>query len=1013
MGNVLSRQGLRNSLRHIPLRMVLVMPFVLQVTTAVGVTGWLSIRHGQQAVNQVASELRTAITHHIDHKLNVYLATTHRVNQLNYDAIQLGQLDPNDSEALFRHFMQQSESFPEVDSVFFGHSNGEFVGHNQVLGAGGHQLMRGGPGVGGYMQFFEVDQRGQPQRLIQQTPAWVTTTRPWYHAAVQAQQPVWGEIFPYHAYPVLALPTSRPVYDAEGRLLGVLGNNFFLSQISDFLAEMEISEHGQAFILDRDGLIVASSTLPLPFEVVEGKTRRLYSVISDDPLIRASSQMLLRQYGGYFDQIKAPRQFEFRLDRERQFMQVAPFGQDQGLNWLIVVVMPEQDFMASINLNRRYTIGLCMLSLAAALGSGLLTSRWITRSIHGVSRAAEALAQGHFHQSLPASRLEEIERLGQVFNTMATQLESSFNHLQTSKEDLEAANAEIQQQSALFRLMAENMTDLISLHSPEGQYQYVSPSVEWLLGYQPENLLGEHPCSLVHPADAKDCNPGDHPSILAGESIKATYRMRHKLGHYVWIETITRPILNDAGVVVQLQTASRDVTETMRMRKQLQHDAFHDSLTGLPNRKLLQDRLEVALHRTCRHRHYHFAVLFLDVDRFKVVNDSLGHLIGDELLIEIASRLRTVVRPTDLAARLGGDEFIVLLEDVADLAEVITLTEYILTALRRPLQLSSQEVFATVSVGIVMGDNTYQESSELLRDADIAMYRAKGKGRDGYEVFNTGMHEQAIARLQLETELRRALLEHPEEFVLYYQPIIDIPTANVKGFEALVRWQHPQRGLVPPGEFIPVAEETGLITPLSYHLMTTACNQLKTWQVTYPRAADLTISVNLAAVQLHSPNLIPQIDAILSQTGLSPRHLVLEITESMLIDDIETTLAALHALRQRAIAISVDDFGTGYSSLSYLYQFPLNHLKIDRSFVSQMQTSPHHHKIVETIVTLAHQLGLKAIAEGIETQEQLSTLRRLSCDQGQGYWFGRPQPPSAIEAWLHQAIGQYCLWPVA
>lgn len=1006
-----SRSLLSHPLRHLPLRVWLVVPFVVQITAAVTVTGWLTLRHGEQAVNQVAGQLRTAVSQQIEQELNAFLTTPHLINQLNDDAIQLGQVDPDDPEALFRHFLQQSQRFPTVDSIFFGHVNQEFIGQSN-LGPGQHQRMQGGPSLGDAVQFSTVDDNGEIQTIQQTTPGWDTQTRPWYLAAVRQGGAVWGEVFPYHAYPVLALPTSRPVYDAEGDLLGVLGNNFFLSQISDFLATISISEHGQAFILDRKGFIVASSTLPDPFVVVEDRPQRLYSVTSQDPLIRASSQFLLRQYNGYLADALAPQQFEFQWDGQRQFLEVMPFREQAGLDWLIVVVVPERDFMATIEASRRYTLLFCLVAFAVALGLGLLTSHWIAQPIYRMRRAAQAIAQGELHQHLPPCRLNELEQLVLAFNTMAYRVATTVQDLQRSKADLEAANVEIQQQSACFRLMAENMTDLVCLQTLGGQFLYVSPSVEWILGYQPSELVGTCLCDWVHPADAPTCYHSGQRQVLAGDSTKTAYRMRHKLGHYIWIETLTRPILNDLGEVIQLQTASRDVTETMRMRKQLQHDALHDSLTGLPNRKLLQDRLDVALHRARRHEHYRFAVLFLDVDRFKVVNDSLGHLIGDELLIEIASRLRSVARPADLAARLGGDEFILLMDDVADLTEVIGLAEKVLATLRDPLHLSSQEVFATVSVGIVMGDATYADASELLRDADIAMYRAKHKGRDGYEVFNSAMHAQAITRLQLETELRRSLLEHPEEFILHYQPIVDLATAAVQGFETLVRWQHPQRGLVPPNDFIPLAEETGLIVPLSYHLMETACRQLRTWQDHYPQAQALTISVNLAAMQLHSPSLLAQIDAILTHTGLNPQSLVLEITESMLIDDIQATLAVLHALRQRSIALSIDDFGTGYSSLSYLYQFPINHLKIDRTFVSQMQTSPHHYKIVETIITLAHQLGFTAIAEGIETEADRHILQQLTCDLGQGYWFGKPQPAAAIDAWLSQTLGQICLGAV-
>jgi diguanylate cyclase (GGDEF)-like protein len=396
-----------------------------------------------------------------------------------------------------------------------------------------------------------------------------------------------------------------------------------------------------------------------------------------------------------------------------------------------------------------------------------------------------------------------------------------------------------------------------------------------------------------------------------------------------------------------------------------------------------------------------------------VVNDSLGHLVGDELLMEVASRLKAVLRPSDLAVRLGGDEFIVLLEEVGHFEMAQAITEQLLETLRQPFQLSSHQMFATVSLGLVMGDARYQSALELIRDADTAMYRAKAGGRDGYQTFDSGMHDRAIARLTLETELRRALNNHPEEFVLYYQPIVDLQTAEVTGFEALVRWQHPQRGLIMPGEFIPVAEETGLIAPLSYWLLELACQQMATWQSTYYQAKALTVSVNLSALQLHNTDLLHRVDEILSRTGLLAHSLVLEITESMLIDNIDGTIRVLNGLRQRGIALSIDDFGTGYSSLSYLYRFPISSLKIDRSFVGQMNTSPSHETIVHTIINLGRQLGFRAIAEGIETPQQVSTLKRLGCDHGQGYWFGKPQAAVDIDTWLAQSRAHYRPYPVS
>ncbi|MBD1875694.1 EAL domain-containing protein [Nodosilinea sp. FACHB-131] len=1014
MGRRFPKLPNRGPFSRIPLRLLLVVPFVLQVAVAVGLTGWLSLQQGQRAVNEVASQLRSTVSHHIHHEMETLLATSHLVNQLNYDAIALGQVDPADSEALFRHFMQQSSTFPHIDSIMFGNANGEFVGHTN-LGQQAHQRMRAGPSLDNHIEFVEVEAAtARSTRVVSSTPNWNTQTRPWYRAAVQAHGPTWGEIFPYHAYPVLAISASRPVYSDGGKLLGVLANNFFLTHISHFLQEISISKHGQAFIMERSGLLIATSNDAKSYTVVDGRPQRVYSVISPDPRIRASARLLLNQSGGAWGSIQ-PQQTEFWLDHERQFMQVDTLQDDYGLDWLIVVIMPEADFMGAIETSRRNTIALCTLALAGAIASGLYTSRWITRPLTAFSSASQAIAEGHLNQAIGPTGLQELEGLAVAFNRMAMRLESSFGELQRSKVQVERANAEIQQQAALFRLMAENMSDLICLHGVDGIYLYVSPSVEWLLGYSPEDLIGLQPRSLVHSDDLVNyqMHLQTSPTRRASNPTPVVYRMRHRQGHYIWLETFTRSIVDSTGVVVQLQTASRDVTDQVRLRRQLEHDACHDSLTGLPNRKQLQERLEMALKRSHHQSQYRFALLFLDIDHFKVVNDSLGHLIGDELLMEVASRLKALLRPTDLAVRLGGDEFIVLLEDIGHFEMAQAMAEQLLETLRQPFQLSSHQMFATVSLGLVMGDARYQSALELIRDADTAMYRAKAGGRDSYQTFDSGMHDRAIARLTFETELRRALINHPEEFVLYYQPIVDLQTAAVTGFEALVRWQHPQRGLIMPGEFIPVAEETGLIAPLSYWLLELACRQMATWQSTYYQAKALTVSVNLSALQLHSTGLLSRVDEILSKTGLLPHSLVLEITESMLIDNIDDTIRVLNGLRQRGIALSIDDFGTGYSSLSYLYRFPISSLKIDRSFVGQMNSSPSHETIVHTIINLGRQLGFRAIAEGIETSQQVSTLKRLGCDYGQGYWFGKPQTAADLEAWLTQSTAHYRPYPVS
>jgi diguanylate cyclase (GGDEF)-like protein len=433
----------------------------------------------------------------------------------------------------------------------------------------------------------------------------------------------------------------------------------------------------------------------------------------------------------------------------------------------------------------------------------------------------------------------------------------------------------------------------------------------------------------------------------------------------------------------------RRAEEALRASEaRLLHDAFHDTLTDLPNRSLFLDRLGRALERTRRHVDYRFAVLFLDFDSFKVINDSLGHALGDQLLVEVASRLRAVLRTIDTIARLGGDEFVILLEDVSGEVDAIAAAERIQTALALPFDLYGNRLHTSASIGIVLSNATYESGSDVLRDADVAMYHAKAHGKARHALFDAGMRARAVARLVLENELRLAL--ERGEFQLHFQPIIDLGSQRLAGFEALIRWSHPYRGLVSPAEFVPVAEEMGLIVPIGNWVVRDACRQMADWQREYPEAADLTVSVNLSARQFRQADLPAQVGLALLQTGLPARNLKLEITESALIDDADEAVAMLSELRALGVHVQIDDFGTGYSSLSYLQRFPLDALKIDRSFIRRISAEGGSIEIVRTIVNLAHELGLAVIAEGIETREQLGYMRTLAVEMGQGYYISKP-----------------------
>jgi diguanylate cyclase (GGDEF)-like protein len=412
------------------------------------------------------------------------------------------------------------------------------------------------------------------------------------------------------------------------------------------------------------------------------------------------------------------------------------------------------------------------------------------------------------------------------------------------------------------------------------------------------------------------------------------------------------------------------------------------------------DRLQMVFAHTKRNEHHFFAVLFLDLDRFKNINDSFGHLIGDKVIVSVAKRLRSHIRPDDTIARFGGDEFVVLLRDIKEVSDATNIAERIITILKEPFHLMHHELYVSITIGIAVGTHEYQQPEEIVRDADTAMYNAKVRGKACYLVFDKSMHVNALDRLELEIDLRHAI--ERKEFVLYYQPIITLENRSIMGFEALIRWQHPQRGFLLPMEFIPLAEETGLIIPLSLWIIREACRQMRIWHQQAASESPLIVSINISPKHFKHVNFVDQIITILDETTLNPEHLALEITETVIMDNTDHMIAVLSQLKDLGIKIHIDDFGTGYSSLSYLQRFPINTLKIDRSFIGRLGGTGKDIEIVQSIINMAHNMKLHVIAEGVEKAENLKILENLKCEYAQGYLFSHPLNVNEAEALLTQ-----------
>ncbi len=566
-----------------------------------------------------------------------------------------------------------------------------------------------------------------------------------------------------------------------------------------------------------------------------------------------------------------------------------------------------------------------------------------------------------------------------------------------AERERQHADSELRDSQERYRNLVENAKDIIYTTDLAGRYTSLNKTGEIVSGYTLAEIMEMSLADIVAPDHVERSQQMLSDKISGSEKTVYEVDIISKEGRRVQLEVSTR-LIYEHGRPAGVQGIARDITERKKVEAQLLHDAFHDALTGLPNRAFFMDRLELAVARAQTDVRFKFAILFFDLDRFKVVNDSLGHTIGDHLLVNVGRRLQSALRPGDTVARLGGDEYIVLLEGFDDERDVLRVVERMQKQIGRAFKLGAHELFATTSIGVVLSETGHASAEDYLRNADIAMHRAKSLGKARYQVFDREMHLRALELMQLEIDLRRAIERH--EFVVHYQPVVSLRSGRVMAFEALVRWQHPVHGLVQPDTFIPLAEETGMIEEIDRMVMAIACRQMRAWQQKFYTATPLRVSVNVSAKQFANPGLIESVTEILEDSGLDPQCLIIEITESLLISNVESVATVLARLKELQVGIYLDDFGTGYSSLNYLHRFPFDALKIDRSFVNRISEDEKNQAIAQAIVTLAHSLGLYVIAEGLETTHQLAQLRKLTCEYGQGYIFNAPVDARRAERWL-------------
>ena len=985
--------------QKVSLRVILIVSFAAQIVVIAALVGYISFRNGQKSVNTIAHQLRGEIAARIEQHLQAFLDAPRQINQFNARMIRLGSIHPNDAAEMQSHFLEQVKVYETVSSVYFGNADGGIVGSGREGARGNLYVYSTANLQPGIFEKYIVNSDGAVVNLDVSVPNFDSRTRPWYMGAVEHETPIWSDIYVLFTGQDMAIAASSPIYDENSNLIGVCSVDIFLSQISDFLREQYVSESGEIFIIDRSGLMVATSSadILLADQNNDGKNERFDARDVETPIIRSAAEFLFEKYNGY-ENVPSKQDFEFYVSNERQFAQALSLGEEYGVDWVIVVVVPESDFTAQIVADNQIAGLIILAAIVISFFLSVALARRINAPISQFIEATKALANQEWGGAVAnRSRIGEINDLALSFNQMSIKLRAALDNLSSEILEREQAQRSLLESESRYTELVENIPVGVFRSSPSGRVFAANPAYLKMFGKDAHGSLGEFNAIDLY------VNTNDREKLLTalnthGSVANMEIQYKRDDSSHFWAAVTARAVRGEHGTILYFDGTIEDITERKIADDAIKFMATHDALTSLANRALFEDRLLHALD-IARRTGDLLALVFLDLDGFKSVNDAFGHKHGDWLLQLISERLKSCIRASDTVARFGGDEFAIILERLTTADDAIPVLEKIKRAVSEPFILLEAEVFITTSIGISIFPSDGTNSDMLVQNADRSMYRAKELGRNNYQFYSLEMKTEALEQLALGNQLRQAIDQ--QELSIYYQPQVDTVTGRVIGLEALLRWRHPTLGLLYPGKFLALAQDSGLIVPLGEWILESVCAQINHWRVS---GLPTRVAVNISAREVRRKDLIQFIHRILSDSQTPPELLEFEVTESIVFQDVENMLPILHQIKNLGVRLAIDDFGTGYSSLGRLAQFPFDTLKIDKHFAPRANSLPSELIVAEGIVSIAKNLGLDVIAEGVETDDQLAFYKSLNCSHIQGWYFSKAVPAEEVEKYLRDGF---------